>query len=110
MDLLFLMQEIDFRRKNKIALGQAIDLVGPDRGFHLSPGETQVRMVALLLGQRANPVYKVQSGFEVGKIEAAGEVVVRDHLPPRGFLLQFLQFLSRKGRNSAPAWNAVLLG
>jgi len=54
------MQQIDFGSKNKIAFGQAIDLVGPDPDFDLAPRQVQVRMMALLLGDRTHAVYEVQ--------------------------------------------------
>jgi hypothetical protein len=88
MDSTFLMQEIDFGRKNKIALGQAVDLVGPDPGVHSSPGKAQVRMVALPFSQRAHAVHKIQSGLEIGKLECAGEMVTFHNLPARSLRLQ----------------------
>src|SRR5690348_8404299 len=59
---LFSQELVCFRRENEIAFGQPVDLMGPDRQFDFSPGEVDVRMVALGLRQFSHSVRKLQ-GF-----------------------------------------------
>jgi len=46
-------QLIRLRCEDEIALGETIDLVGPDRDLDLAPGEVEVGMVVLLLADKA---------------------------------------------------------
>src|ERR1700692_759969 len=50
------LQFIDFRRQNEIALGQTVDLMRPNRDLRFAPAKANIRMMSLLLGQRANAV------------------------------------------------------
>src|SRR5438552_2661473 len=43
LELFLTQQFVRFGSKHKIALGEAIDFVGPDREFHLTPGEVNIR-------------------------------------------------------------------
>ena len=47
---------VNFRRHDEIAFGQAVNLVGPQRDLDFAPGEQDVRVVPLLLGQLSNTV------------------------------------------------------
>ena len=50
LELFLTQQFVRFGRKDEIAFSQPIDFVGPDREFHPTPGEVNIRMVALRLG------------------------------------------------------------
>jgi hypothetical protein len=64
---LYLMQPVDFGSKNKIAFGQAVDLVGPNLDFNLPPRQVQVGMMPLLFGDGAHAVHEVQGRPEIGE-------------------------------------------
>jgi hypothetical protein len=58
---------IDFRSENKIAFGQSIDLVRPDRDFSAAPTEADIWMMALFFREVANAVHKRLGLFKILK-------------------------------------------
>src|SRR5215468_12329576 len=62
--------------ENKIAFGQALDLVRPDRHPDAAPGEREIGVMVLLLGDRTDAVDQRQRASEV--LDAVGllEMVV----------------------------------
>jgi len=68
-------------RHNEVAFGQAIDLVGPQSDLGLTPGQEDVGMMTLILGQLPNPVHKGERLFEIGELELPYEVVLIGDLP-----------------------------
>src|SRR5262249_582173 len=75
-------------RHNEIALGEAVDLVGPEGNVYFAPGEQNVGMMALFLGQLADAIDKGQCLLEVGKLELPDNMVLVHNLPIRDLLLQ----------------------
>ena len=59
------IQPVDLRAQDKIALAQTFDLMGEDDDVDLPPGERQVRMVALFLGQFAHTIDEIEGLAEV---------------------------------------------
>src|SRR5688500_11208708 len=76
-------QPVGLRREDEVALGQAVDLVGPDLDDHLAPGEVEVGVVVLLLGQLAHAGGGVERLPEVREAELPLEVVLVDRPPVR---------------------------
>src|SRR5687768_7182848 len=58
-------QPVGLRREDEVALGQAVDLVRPDLDQYLAPGEVEVGVVVLLLGQLAHAGGEVERLPEV---------------------------------------------
>lgn len=52
------LQFVDLRREDEVALGQAIDLVRPDRDLRLSPPKTNIRVMSLLFREVPNTTHK----------------------------------------------------
>jgi hypothetical protein len=106
-------EPVDFGGENEIGLGEAVDSVGPEGDFDFSPGEKNVGMVALLLGEISDAVDEGQGGFEVGKLESANDVMLVDDAP-LGEIGELLMDLSESGAaeggNSSSAGNAVTIG
>ena len=72
---------VDFCGQDEIALRQAVDLVGPARDFHFSPGKEDVRVVTLDLRKLAHAVYKIECFAKVGKLEDLRDVMFFDDVP-----------------------------
>ncbi len=104
------MQAINLGRHNEIALGQAIDLVRPQRDLRLAPRQQNIRMMTLFLGQIPYSVHKLQSLFEIRKTKLAMNVMFLFNRPLGSLAMQLFQFFSRQWRNPAPAGNALLIG
>ena len=66
-------------------------------------------MVALLLGERADAIDKLQRLLEVGKLELAVKVVIVVNHPLGNPLMDCFQFLALQRRNPTAAWNAFLV-
>src|SRR5262249_49406759 len=69
------------RREDEVALGETVDLVRPDRHADLAPGEQNVRVMSLLLGEVTDLVGEGERRLEVGELEGLLEVVLVDHVP-----------------------------
>ena len=91
---------IDLGRKNKIALGQSIDFVGPERNFSFAPSQQNIRMMPLLFGNRTYAIDEVQCFLEVRKSISARDVMFVDGFPLRHMLQQLAQFLTFDRRNT----------
>ena len=72
---------IDLRGEDKIALREAVDLVGPDVDANATPGQVNVRVVAVALGDFAHAIDEGQARDEIGKCILFGEVMLVDHIP-----------------------------
>ncbi len=48
---------VELRGEDEVALGEAVDFVGPDLGAHLAPREVNVGRVSLFLGDPADTVH-----------------------------------------------------
>ena len=81
---------VDFRSEDEIAFGQAIDFVGPRGDFRFSPGQQNIRMMALLFGDRADFIDESEGLREIRKLEGAGEVMTVHHAPLRHLIRQRL--------------------
>src|SRR5579872_3402662 len=104
------LEAIEFRCQDKIAFRQSIDLVGPDLDVDLAPREQQIGMMPLLLRHRAGAVDEIEGGLEVGKGEAAGDMVAVDHLPIGHLGLHGFQRFAGERRDPSAAGNAVFFG
>jgi hypothetical protein len=104
------LQPVDLSGHDEVALGQAVDLVGPERDLGLTPGQQNVGMMALFLSQRAHAVHEVERILEVGKSESASDVVLVDHSPLGDDFVQRVEFLALERWHSAPAGNTFFVG
>src|SRR5580704_18507047 len=77
------LQSIDLRCHDEVALGQPVDLVGPQGDFRFAPGQQNIRMMSLRLGQCAYSIHKIQGLFEIGESESACNLALVDYLPLR---------------------------
>jgi hypothetical protein len=94
---------VDFRRQDKVAFGEAVDLVGPRGYFGLAPGEKDIRVMSFTLRDRAHLVHKLQGLRKIGKCERARDVMCVHYFPLRHLPRQVLQLLARQGWHSPPA-------
>ena len=53
-------QAVNLRRHDEVALGQAVNLVGPERDLGLAPRQQNIRMMSLLFGQRSDAIDELQ--------------------------------------------------
>src|SRR6185369_9211554 len=72
----------------EITLGQPVDLVGPDGEPDPAPGEKDIRMMPLALGQFSDPVGKVQSAAEILEAIFLFQMMLCHCLPPPAELSQ----------------------
>src|SRR5262245_36026100 len=87
--------------------------MGPGCNAHLSPGQKDIRMVSLLLGQLSDTVHESEGRLEIREFVVASDVMFVDHFPVRKLwelLMYCRKFFSLKGRNAAAAGNAGLVG
>jgi hypothetical protein len=68
--------------------------VGPGFYFGFSPGEEDVRVMALLFGDGAHFVYKRQRLSEVGELEFAHDVMPFYDFPLRRLFSQIIEVFS----------------
>ena len=71
-----LLQAVNLRGHNEIALGEPVDAVRPEGDVCFSPREQDVRMVSLLFGDRANAIHEIQCLLEIRKTKLALEVML----------------------------------
>src|SRR5690606_1132498 len=98
--------------EHEVALGQAIDGVGPDPEPRAPPAELDVGVVPLLLGDRADPVHERERGGEVWKTVLLVEMVPLDHLPAVRTQPgeQLVETRLRQRRVAAPAGDTRAIG
>jgi hypothetical protein len=104
-----LKDPINLRGKHKIAFGQAVDLMGIDGDFRFTPGKQNVRMMALLFGDRSRAIDKIQSLLKIGKPEYLMQMVLFDDLPIRNFRIQFCKSLAFERGHASLARYARLI-
>ena len=103
------MDPVDLRGEDEVVLAEAVDGVGVDGDLGPAPRDAEVRVVALLLGDAADPVREVQGSDEVVESELPGDVVLIDGLPPLVDPVQVrLQLLQK--RVASPSLLVVLRG
>ena len=102
--------EIGFSRKNKVAFGQTIDFMRPNRDFYFAPGEINVGVVALRFGELAYLVGKIKRLTEVLKFILLLQMMFTDDRPTASELfLQGFQLLAFEWRHAASARHALFL-
>src|SRR6185369_11507744 len=101
---------VDLRRQNKITLGQPVDLVRVGFHVHATPGQRDVRMMSLGLGDCTHAVDEIERRLEVGEKEVLGDVVLVDHLPVRHLRRELLQLRAFERRHAAAARHAMFRG
>ena len=67
--------------EDEIIFGEAVDLVRVKGNFYLSPGEEDIGVMALLLGDGAYLISEFQSRFEVGERERPSDVMFAHGFP-----------------------------
>ena len=82
------LQPVDLRCHDEIALGEAVDLVRPQRYLRFSPRQQDVRVMPLLFRQRANTIDELECLGEVGELVLASEMVFLDDVPLGNDLVQ----------------------
>ena len=92
MTLGHLRDLIDFGGHDEVALRQSVDLVGPKGDPHFSPGEQDVRMMPLFLGDGADTIHKVESFLKIGEREGARDVVLVDYIPIWQLVTEAMEF------------------
>ena len=96
-------------RQDEIIFGEAVYGVCGELDSDIAPGDREVRVMALLLGDRRNFVYKLHSLFEVFKVKALGEEPRIIKESPVGELReQFFRFFARHGFYPTLARHALL--
>src|SRR5580704_5389592 len=103
-------QPVNLRGHDEVALGEAVDLVRPERDFGFAPGQQNVGMMTLFFGERSYAIHEIERLLEVGEGEGASDVVLVDHAPPRNNFVQRLEFLALERRHAATARDAFLVG
>src|SRR5258706_15737772 len=72
---------VDLRGEDEVALGQAVDLVRPDRHAHLSIRQIDVGVMPLLFGNSTDLVREGQGTLEILERERLLDVVIVDDRP-----------------------------
>jgi hypothetical protein len=67
-------------------------------------------MVSLLLGNRPDPIHKIESFLKIWKLEGATEVVLIDNLPVRHLGREIVKLTGFERRHIAFAGNAGFAG
>ena len=98
------MQLVDLGGEDEVALGETVDFVCPNGDLGLSPGEDNVRVMALFFGDRAYFVHEFERGLEIGEGERASNVVLVDDMPIGQLMAEVVELLAVQG------WNASLAG
>ena len=96
--------------EDEIIFGEAVDLVRVKGDFYLSPGEEDIGVMALLLGDGAYLISEFQSRFEVGERERPSDVMFAHGFPAACMLDQPIELTPLYGRDAAFAGNAPLSG
>src|SRR5579884_3112518 len=105
----YLLQLVHLCLEHEITFRQPVNLVCPQREFHLSPGEVDVGMMALFFGEFADLVGEGEGVAEIFEFVFAFEVMLIDDVPVGVKLFsEFLQLNPMQCRRSAVARNAFL--
>ena len=97
---------VGFGGEDKIAFVQSLDLVSPDLQFDLAPCQIDVRVMALLLGQFAYLVYKIQGRAKIFELVQLLKVVLFDDLPATcEFGQQRRKCVALQRLDAAGTWN-----
>ena len=100
------LEAIDLRGENKVAFGEPVNLVRPDRDPDLSPGQRDIRMMPLIFSKISDLIHKAQCRLEIRKGQLPLEMVVVNNLPVRNLTLQRTDLSCCQGWYSAPAGDA----
>ena len=101
------VQSVHLRREDEVAFAQPVYLVRPKRDLHSAPGQINVGMMALLLGQFANFVGESQRFEKVLEVELFLQMALVNDMPAVVQLaLQVGQGLTCQRRHAAFAWHA----
>jgi hypothetical protein len=100
---------LDFGCQNEVALGEAIDFVGPDLDGGAAPGQMNVGVVSFGLRNLANHIRESEGGEEVREPKLTAQVMSVHDLP---IVVQEIQktveFVSRKRRYPTTAGSTGL--
>lgn len=102
-------QPVNLGCHNEIAFGQAVNLVGPQSDAHLAPSEQNIGMMAFLLRDLTDAIYKCERLLEIWKTKLAVEMMFVGDLPVRNLLVKSYQCSSLESRYTARAWHAFLV-
>jgi hypothetical protein len=105
-----LLESINLRRENEIALGQTVNLVCPDSDLRPSPTVANVWMVPLLFGEFGHAIHKRLRIFEVRKLVFFAQVMLRDNFPTINLRLQLCDLLPSQWWHSTAAGNTSSAG
>ena len=106
-----LVARVVLGREDEVAFRETVDLVRVDRHLDTSPGEQDVRVVALGLGNLAEPGGEIECLADVAERVLLLEVVLLDDPPAAAKLLcQARKLVTFQRRNASPARHTLLLG
>src|SRR2546423_1560193 len=74
-------QRVRFRGEDKVAFGEAVDLVREDGNLDASPAEADVRVVSLFFGHLADTIDELQRLAKIFERVGLDEVMLTDDLP-----------------------------
>ena len=95
--------------QNEVALGEPVDLVGPDVNRSAAPGQVNVRVVSFGLSKFAYRIRESECGYEIREPKLAPQVMSVHDLPIGVQESQeAVPFACRKWRYSTPAGNTGL--
>lgn len=103
-------QPVNFCGQHKIALGEPVNFVGPNRNIRLAPAKADIGMVSLLLGKLADAIDEVEGLAKI--LEAIGllQVMIVNYLPSLNLAGKLSDFLAREWRHSPAARYALAFG
>jgi hypothetical protein len=84
--------------------------MSPQCDVSFSPGQQNIGMMSLLLGQRSCAIHEIQCLLEVGETILAMYVMFSLDLPLRDAFVQLFEFLSLERRDFASAGHAFFVG
>lgn len=84
--------------------------MGEDRDLGVAPAKPYIRVMALLLGQRAHALDELQSRPKVPKTKLAPQMMPLDDFPIRDLTREPPEFIARERRRIAPARLASYVG
>ena len=101
---------VNLGRHDEVALRQAVDFVSPQSDLNFSPRQKDVRMVALLFGDRADTIHEFQRLLEVRKPEFTMDVMLVGDRPPGDIPMECFDFFSTQRRHTTTAGDTFLIG
>jgi hypothetical protein len=102
------IESVDFCRHYEVALGESVDFVRPESDLGLTPGQQNIGMMSLLLGDRTDPIHEVQSLLEIREGKRANNMMLIDYIPMsplRNLLVNLGEFFASERRNPAATRN-----